>query len=357
MAQGWDDLAVRPEQSIREVIARIDAGAQKIALVVDADRRLLGTVSDGDVRRAIIRNTPLSRPARNVMNTSPTVLPEQATRQEAVALMRASRLTLVPVVDAERRIVGVHLLDDGFSLRERPNTVVLMAGGQGLRLRPLTEHLPKPLLPVGDRPILEIILRQLVDHGFRRIVLSVNYLGHLIRERFGDGAALGVEIEYVDESRPLGTAGALGLLSRRPAEPMIVMNGDILTRLRYDWLVDHHIAHDCSATLAVREYEFQVPFGVVQASDGYITAIEEKPVQRFFVSGGVYVLDPSVLDQIEADVPLDMPNFLERLRGRGERISAFPMREFWLDIGRPEDLARAEREFAASPSLTPERRP
>ena len=346
MRQGWAELAVRADQSIREVIAQIDAGGQKIALVIGDDGALLGTVSDGDVRRAIIRDVPLTEPARGIMNTAPTTLPVQATREEAVAAMRAQRLALLPVVDDGGRIVGLHRLEDGFVLRERPNTVVLMAGGLGMRLRPLTEKTPKPLLKIGDRPILEIIIRQLVDHGFRRAVISVNYLGQMIRDHFGDGSEFGIEIEYVSEDRALGTAGALGMIKRRPTEPMIVMNGDVLTRLRYDWLMDHHLAHDGSATVAVREYEFQVPFGVVQATDGFITSIDEKPVQKFFVSAGIYVLDPAILDTIAPDTPLDMPDFLEQLRNRGDRVSAFPMREFWMDVGRPEDLSRAEREFA-----------
>jgi dTDP-glucose pyrophosphorylase/predicted transcriptional regulator len=353
MAQGWDDLAVRADQSIREVIARIDAGGQKIALVIGTDQMLLGTVSDGDVRRAIIRNVPLSRPARSIMNPSPRTVPQQATREDALAVMRDKRLTLLPVLDEAGRIVGLHRLEDGLILRERPNTVVLMAGGKGLRLRPLTETVPKPLLKVGDKPILEIIIRQLADHGFRRLVISINYLGQMIRDYFGDGSRFGVEIEYVNETQALGTAGGLGLMARCPDEPMIVMNGDVLTRLRYDWLMDHHLSHDACATVAVREYEFQVPFGVVQATDGFVTSIDEKPVQKFFVSAGIYVLDPGLLSQIEPNVSLDMPDFLERMRTGGRSVSAFPMREFWLDIGRPEDLFRAEREFNADDVLEP----
>ena len=337
----WRDLTVGPGLQIMGVIEQIDSKGQKLAMVVSEDGRLLGTVSDGDIRRAILRGISLQEPVARIMNASPITMGPQVSRRQAVELMQETRISLIPVVDEGGYVLGVELLSD-YDMGRQENLVVLMAGGQGLRLRPLTEKLPKPLLPLGGRPILEHVLRRLIGQGFSRFLFSINYLGDLIRKHFGDGSSFGVSIEYLEETRPLGTAGALGLIRNRPTAPFLVINGDLLTELRFDWLIEYHRTHDAVATMAVREYDFQVPFGVVQIANNFIASIEEKPVHRMFINAGIYVVEPLALEQIKYEAVLDMPTLLQNLWEKGHNVAAFPLREPWIDIGRVEDLQRAE---------------
>lgn len=339
----WRNLTVWPHSSIRDVIERIDRGGQKLALVVDQEEHLLGTISDGDIRRAILQNISLEEPAARIMNASPTTMAPQMGRGWALELMRRKQISLVPVVDESNRVLDVEsLADEG--IERRDNVVVLMVGGKGTRLRPLTEKIPKPLLPIGGQPILEHVLRRLIAQGFSQYLFSINYLGDLIRDHFGDGSRFGVEIVYLEETRPLGTAGALGLIQRRPTAPIVVMNGDLLTKLRFDWLIEYHRAHGAVATMAVREYDLQIPFGVVrvESDTNFVCSIEEKPIHRMFINAGIYVIEPQVLDCVDYDVELDMPTLLESLREQGHNVVAFPLWESWIDIGRPEDFQRAE---------------
>jgi NDP-sugar pyrophosphorylase family protein len=224
--------------------------------------------------------------------------------------------------------------------------VVLMAGGLGTRLQPLTDECPKPLLAVGGRPILETILESFAEQGFKRIFLSVNHKAEMIRSHFGAGERWGVQVEYLHESIRLGTAGALSLLPERPTTPVVVMNGDLLTRTNFDNLLRFHNAQDAIATMAVREYDFQVPYGVVRLNGANIESIEEKPVQRFFVNAGIYTLSPEALDYLPIQTMFDMPNLFEHLIAAGKTTAAYPLREYWLDIGRLEELERAQREWA-----------
>ena len=345
MTNSWRDLFVGPDQSIREVIACIDKGQQKLALVVDKTNHLLGTVSDGDIRRGLLRGVTLDDPASKVMTTQPTVGSLTSSREEVQRLMRNARLTLVPIVDHERNIVGIEYSENLNAEPAYDNLVVLMAGGRGTRLLPLTENTPKPLLKIRGKPIIEIIIRQFASLGFKRFLISINYLGHMIRDYCRDGSHLGVSIEYVEEDSQLGTAGALGLMASRPSRPFIVINGDLLTKLNFGWLAEFHEQQKAEATVAVREYDMQVPFGVVSTSNGFVTSIDEKPVHKFYINGGVYVLNPSVLDLVDRNVTLDMPVLLERIIAAGKKVAAFPVNEYWIDLGRHDDLRRAEYEF------------
>lgn len=341
----WRELLVNPNHTIRDVIASIDRGQQKLTLVVDEHNRLVGVVSDGDVRRALLRGATLDDLASTVMNDHPIVGTPTSLIEEVRTLMRKNRLSLVPIVDDQRCLVGVEFLEKGSLSAKYDNLVVLMAGGRGVRLLPLTEKIPKPLLKIGDQPILEIIVRQFADLGFHKFLISINYLGKMIQDHFGDGSRFGVELTYIEESSNLGTAGALGLMTERPAHPFIVINGDLLTKLKFDWMIEFHEQQEAQATVAVREYDLQVPYGVVSTNNGFVASIDEKPVHRFFVSGGVYVLNPEVLDLVEPNVALDMPQLLERVIARGDKVAAFPLREYWIDIGRHDDFQRAELEF------------
>lgn len=343
----WREVVVSPDTPLAETIRRMDASRLQIALVVDQADRLVGVVTDGDIRRGILRGITLATLTAEVMSPRPLSLSAGASRQEVLAFMRSHMVQQVPLLDERGTLVGLDLLNNLLTGFERPNWVVLMAGGLGMRLRPLTESCPKPLLTVGGKAILETILESFVEQGFRRFYVAVNYRAEMIRSFFGNGERWGVRIDYLHEDRPLGTAGALSLLPEQPAHPLITMNGDLLTRPNYAGLLDFHEEHGATATMAVREYDFQVPYGVVKLDDAVIAAIEEKPVQRFFVNAGIYVLSPAALKLIPSGTPYDMPTLFQQLTRDKLRTVAYPLREYWLDIGRTEEFERAQREWTS----------
>ena len=342
----WKQIVVSPQTTLRDAISCIDGSGLQLALVLDSDGRLAGVLSDGDIRRAILRGCDLALPTADVMNSSPTTAPASSKNNELLALMRRKVLHHVPLLNNEMQVVGLATLDELTGVLERPNWVVLMAGGLGSRLMPLTENCPKPMLPVGGKPILESILESFLEQGFHQFFISVNYLAHSVRDHFGDGSQWGVDISYLHEDKRLGTAGALSLLPERPSEPLVVMNGDLLTKARFDSMLNFHAEHGAAATMAVREYDFQVPYGVVQLNGANIAAIEEKPVHRFFVNAGIYTLSPTALEHIPNDVLFDMPTLFERMLAAGHSTSAYPLREHWLDIGRLEEFERAQRDWS-----------
>jgi dTDP-glucose pyrophosphorylase len=340
----WTRLLIRPDATLRQAIERIDAGGMQIALVVDAEHRLLGTISDGDVRRGILRGVALDAPASGVMNRAPTTAAPGEDRELLLAMMNARQLHRIPVVDSAGVLLGLETLDELVQPVPRDNIVVLMAGGLGARLRPLTQDCPKPMLMIGNRPILETILLNFIESGFRRFYFCVNYKAEMVIDHFGDGKRWGVDIRYVREREPMGTAGALSLLPESPQKPLIVMNGDLLTKTNFASLMDFHSSHDAAATMCIREYDYQVPYGVVKLDDHRLVSVEEKPVQRFFVNAGIYVLSPEAL----AEIPprqFDMPSLFDRLAAKGREVSVFPVREYWLDIGHLADLEKAHGDF------------
>lgn len=341
----WHMARIAPEKTIRDAIRTIDEGAIRIALVVDGENRLLGTVTDGDIRRGILRGVALEEAVTRVMNPHPTTARADEGQDTILERMKQTRLHQIPVVDGQGRLVTVEILDELLQTRHRDNWVMLMAGGLGSRLRPLTDECPKPLLKVGSKPLLEIILENFLEYGFRRFYISVNYKAEMVKEHFSDGSRWGIEIRYVHEDQRLGTAGALSLLAERPALPLIVMNGDLLTKVNFQHLLDFHAEHRARATMCVREYDFQVPYGVVRIDNHRVLGIDEKPVHRFFVNAGIYVLEPEVLDLIPSGTYFDMPELFTKLIDRKDETTVFPVREYWLDIGHMEDFARANGDF------------
>lgn len=344
--KGWKNVLLSPCTSIREAIRVIDEGALKIALVVDDGNRLLGTVSDGDIRRGILKNCDLESTVQQVMNTSPSVADINDGRDKILALMRQKQLYQIPLLDSAGVLIGLEVIDNFLSTERRDNWVVLMAGGLGTRLKQLTADTPKPLLKVGDKPILETILFNFIEYGFSRFFISVNYKSEMIEEYFGDGSRWGIQIEYLREHKKLGTAGALSLMLEKPSAPIVVMNGDLLTKVNFQQLLEFHSEHKAAATMCVREYDFQVPYGVVTLDNHRILSIEEKPIQRFFVNAGIYILDPEVLDVIPCDTCVDMPLLFDQLLLQKKETTVFPIREYWLDIGRIDDFERAQMDFA-----------
>jgi len=342
----WKDILVTSDTPILKVIEIIDAGARQLALVVDENERLLGTVTDGDIRRGLLKGRSLQDPASSVMNPYPIVASPYDTRENILTLMKVRQIHQIPVLDEDGRILHVEVLNELLRPTIKENWVVLMAGGQGTRLRPLTHDCPKPLLKVGNKPLLETILHNFIESGFHRFFISVNYKAEMIKDYFGDGSKWNVEIQYLHEEKTLGTAGSLSLLTEKPTQPFFVMNGDLLTKVNFGQLLDFHVAHSARATMCVREHDYQVPYGVVKLDKQRLTGIEEKPVQKFFVNAGIYVLNPEVIDMIPNNNYYDMPSLFDELMKDGQETIAFPIREYWLDIGRIADFERANVEFA-----------
>lgn len=352
----WKKTLVTPATLIRKVIETIDRGEFQIAMVVDRSGKLLGTVTDGDVRRGILKGVALHEPVQRIMQKNPVTAKVGQTREFIQSLMAEKLVRQIPILDG-KRLAGLEFFDTLSAAGPRDNWVILMAGGLGARLRPLTESRPKPLLNVGERPILETILRNLAEHGFKNFFISVNYQNEMIMRHFGDGSRWGVHIRYLHENKRLGTAGAMGLLPKKPEKPFLVMNADLLTNVNFSQLFQFHHENEVLATMCVREYDFQVPFGVVRIGGHHIEGVDEKPVQRFFVNAGIYVLEPEVLDMLPKKKKeyLDMPHLFNELIAKKRRVSAFPVREYWLDIGRLDDLERANGDFAKIFKPTPKK--
>ena len=337
----WRRAILPVDSTIQEAISNLDMVAIKIVLVVNSSNQLEGTISDGDIRRGLLKGLSLSSPIDSIIHRNPFVVPVGLGRDMVMRLMLANKIQQIPEVDDKHQIVGVHLWEQIATPVVRPNVMVIMAGGLGTRLRPHTESCPKPMLPVAGKPMLEHIIERAKLEGFSKFVLAVHYLGHMIEEHFGDGSRFDVQIEYLREKSPLGTAGALSLLNPRPDAAFVVTNGDVITDIRYGELLDFHLRHKASATMAVRVHEWQHPFGVVQTRGIEIVGFEEKPVARSHINAGVYALNPSVLNALLPDARCDMPTLFERVQERAERTVAYPMHEPWLDVGRPDDLAKA----------------
>jgi len=338
----WRDALLPVDSDLRQAIRNLDETGLQIVLAVAADGTLLGTLTDGDIRRGLLRGLDMSSSIDAIIFRDPLVVPPQLSRDTVLQLMRANKVHQLPVVDGDRRVLGLHLWDELMVPERRSNLMVIMAGGQGSRLRPHTENCPKPLLLVGGKPMLEHILERARANGFQHFVVAVHYLGHMIEEFFGDGNRWGIRIDYVHEESPLGTAGALGLLNPRPELPFIVSNGDVLTDIHYGELLDFHCRHRATATMAVRQHEWQHPFGVVRTKGVDIVGFEEKPIARSHINAGIYALEPESLDVLTAGDHCDMPTLFSRLQERSARTIVYPMHEPWLDVGRADDLDRAQ---------------
>ncbi len=341
----WKKAVLDPSATLGDAIRNLDESALQIALVVAGDGKLLGTITDGDVRRAILRGETLEAPVDRVMKANPITAGPEIDRRTVMKWMRQYQIAQVPIVDGAGVLTGLETLTRIMRDGRSGNWVVIMAGGLGTRLRPLTENLPKPLIPVGGKPVLESIIERLAEQGFTRIFLSVNYQAEKVEAHFGDGSEFGVEISYLEENQRLGTAGALTLLPEMPSEPFLVMNADLVTAINFRRLLDFHLDQAADATMGVREYRFQVPYGVIEMSGNQITEINEKPTQSYFVNGGIYALSPSVLKYVPKGQMYDMPTLFDQVIQNKGLPAAFPIHEYWIDIGQLDDLQQAQREF------------
>jgi dTDP-glucose pyrophosphorylase len=341
----WEAAVVAPGASLEQAIQVLDRAALRIALVVDPQGHLLGTLTDGDVRRALIRHQSLAVAVDEVMNPHPQTATREWSKERMLTTMEKRQLLQLPILDAEGRVIGLESLHDLLNKPLHDNPVFLMAGGFGKRLRPLTNDCPKPMLKVGDKPILELILNHFIQAGFHRFFISTHYMPELIRDYFGDGRQWGVSIQYVHEEEPLGTGGALGLLPHDEIDrPIFMMNGDLLTSLNVLSLLEFHREHPGSATMCVREYDYQVPYGVIESEGHRIRSMVEKPTQRFFINAGIYLLEPALVRSVAPGTRIDMPSLLEKEIAEDRAVNMFPIHEYWLDIGRMDDFDRAQSE-------------
>jgi dTDP-glucose pyrophosphorylase/predicted transcriptional regulator len=348
------DLYTIPSNTkFHQAISEMDARGKQILLVVDDERRLIGTVTDGDLRRGYLKKSPPDTPILEILNSNPIKVDETASVSEIRQLMILKGIHHIPIVDSVGVLTGLHTADAVVSSRPLQLSAILMVGGLGKRLGELTSNCPKPMLEMGGKPILQTIVEQLRVAGVTRIYMAVNYLGDQIKQHFGDGSSFGVSVRYLEEHAPLGTAGALRLLEGIGDDPLLVMNGDILTKVNYSHILSFHNTHKAVATMCVREFGYQLPYGVVELDGIHIKKIDEKPATVVFVNSGIYVLDPSALGLIPESGPYQMPELFSILRDTGRKTVAYPIIEYWKDIGSPEDFKEAEGEFESTfmPSL------
>lgn len=342
----WRNTLIDSSSTIQDAIGTIDSSALQIGLVVDGADRLIGTVTDGDIRRSILRNEKMDAPISLAMNPKPHVASVGVSDESLLRDMKLYSIRQIPIVDENRKLVDLAFIDDLLApAGEKDNWVVLMAGGLGSRLRPLTNVTPKPLLPIGSKPLLETILENFIKQNFKRFYISVNYKSEMIRSYFGDGDKWGAQIRYLEEDEQLGTAGALRLIPDRGTHPFIVMNADLLTQVNFQHLLEYHSQNNVSATMCVRTYDFQVPFGVIHLEENGIKKIDEKPLHYFLVNAGIYALNPDVIDLIPNGQHFDMTNLFELIIENNIPNTVFPIREYWLDVGRIDDLNKAKQEF------------
>ena len=343
---GWEKSTLYLTDTMEKAVEVLEKNRLiGIGLVIDKDKRLVGTVTDGDIRRAIIKHCGMDTPVAQLMNHQPAVVKAGDSQEKSLLLMAKNFIARLPVVDDAGVIVGLLSKDTVPMSSNYDNSVLLMAGGFGRRLHPLTKDTPKPLLKVAEKPILEAIVDQLAQQGFNKLFMSLHYRAEMVRDYFGDGSDWNVTIQYLEEDAPLGTAGALGLIhSNTSVYPVVVINGDLMTRLNYGRLLEFHKEQGGLATLCVKEYEHQIPYGVVEVEQGQVSLIDEKPSYKCFVNAGIYVLDEAVVRAVDKNRPLAMTDLLSGLVGEGGQVNVYPIHEYWLDIGRLSEYGRANKD-------------
>jgi len=337
----WTRALLSHKSTIEEAIQNLNATALQIILIVQEDGKFIGTISDGDIRRGLLKGLSLSSHISELVNVAPLIVETSVSREEVMDLMALNKVHQIPIVDTEKQIHGLYLWDEVSHPPARKNWMVIMAGGFGTRLYPHTENCPKPMVLVGNKPMLEHIIDNAKTEGFHQFIIAVHHLGHQIEDHFGDGEMFGVNIEYIREMTPLGTAGALSLISEIPDAPIVVTNGDVITSIKYGNFLDFHVRNKAIATMAIRLHEWQNPYGVVNVNGSDIVGFEEKPISRSYINAGIYVLSPEALTLLPENTSCDMPSLFMALKNESKSIAAYPIHESWMDIGRPSDLVVA----------------
>lgn len=332
---------VSPKSTVREAIHIIDQNREGIALVVDDMGRLIGTITDGDIRRFMLANRSLDETCANVMWINPLTVPMGTSNKTLVGQMRKHSVRSIPLVDETGAPCDIVHLRDLIPASPNGQIAVVMAGGEGKRLRPLTNNIPKPMVKVGDRPILAKILEGLAEHGIRDIYLTVNYQANMIEDYFKDGSDFGVKLTYLREPKKMGTAGGLSLMENVPVDAFVVMNGDVITSVNFTRILDFHRQHRAVLSVAATEYHITVPYGVLNLANHYVLGIREKPTHQLFCNAGIYVVNPELLRFIPGDKAYHMTDLAHDVIREGLPVAAFPIREYWVDIGQKEDLKKA----------------
>ncbi len=342
--ENWKKSLLPLNSTIRDAVVSLSESGLKIVLIVN-DGKLIGTITDGDIRRGLLKGLDLNNDIESIIHRDAVVVPPNLEKKVVLQLMKANKITQLPIVGENHQIMGLHLWDEleTADLNVIPIKFVIMAGGKGERLRPFTENCPKPMVPVAGKPMMEHIIERAKNNGFRNFLLATHYLGHMIEDYFKDGSSWGIQIEYIREETPIGTAGALGLIKEHFDAPILVTNGDVLTDINYSDVLKFHLRHGAVGTMVVRSYEWQHPYGVVKMDGLEISGFEEKPIYRSQVNAGIYVLSPEVNEHIKPNEYLDMPTLFLRLKNDNKRIIAFPMHEPWMDVGRVSDLEEVNK--------------
>jgi dTDP-glucose pyrophosphorylase len=339
-----DKIKINENSTIKNALKVISNGSFQVALVVNSKGKLLGTLTDGDIRNALLKGKNLNDSIKSIFFKKPIIAKENYTKEKLLKIALANKIHQIPVVDKKGKVLGIYILDELIKTKIKLNKVVIMAGGKGMRLRPLTKNVPKPMLKVGNKPILQTIIEKFKENGFENFVICVNYKSKIITNYFGDGSKFGVNIEYIKEKIQMGTAGALSLINKKPKDPFFVINGDLLTNLDFDKMLNFHSKHNSKATMCITECHINSPYGEVKIQNEKIKSIEEKPVRKVFVNAGVYILDPKCINLVPKK-NYDMTTLFKKIIKKRLKTVSFPLGEYWLDVGRLNDFKKANNEF------------
>lgn len=345
-----EKTVVHPNLKISDAIPILDRSGLGVLLVCKDSHHLFGVITDGDIRRAMMKGIPFSESCEAIANKNPIIAPASITHEEALHLMDHARdffVNHLPLLDGQGRVVGLLLRSDLTQKTDLRLSAVVMAGGFGTRLRPLTEDLPKPMLPVGDKPLLETVVSQLRDVGIKQLRITTHFKPEKIKDHFGDGHDFGVDISYVNEDQPLGTAGFLRLMDI-PREPFLVINGDVLTRVNFESMYQYHQEHKSVLTVGVRKQDFQIPYGLIECQDTRVTSLKEKPAVSFLVNAGIYLLEPCAIDYIPESQFFHMTDLIQVLLDQGQTVTSFPIHEYWMDIGKHDQYKQAIIDFSGT---------
>ena len=341
-----DNITVSRNATILETLEVIDRGIMGISLVVDDNHHLIGTITDGDIRRALIKKASLDDSIESIMSIHPVSALEGTNKHTLISIMSSKGISQIPIIDKKGKLIDVKKLSELVSPEKKKNKLIIMAGGLGTRLRPFTNTTPKPLLPIGNKPILESIIEHAKTYGIAEIIISLNYLSDSIKSYIGDGSSTGISITYVDEKESLGTAGALSLIEEKIDDDLFVINGDILTRVNFDEMLKSHTCNKNILTVGTRPYKTQIPYGIIKADNEVIKAIEEKPIIEYTINAGIYILSPEVISLIPQNQLFHMTHLMEKLFELKQKVGSFHIKDYWLDIGKINDYYRANIEFS-----------
>jgi len=341
----WKSSILNYKEDMKSAINNLENGKSRIALVVDDKDKLIGTITDGDIRRAILANLPMDSKLKEFMKDQPVCIDSEKNKDDILRLMREKDILQVPILDKNKKVVGLETLNHLLEGKKIDNPVFIMAGGFGTRLAPLTDETPKPLLKIGSKPILERILLKFIDAGFHKFYISTHFMADKIKEYFNDGSDWNISIKYIHEDQPLGTGGSLGLLPKSEIDlPLVMMNGDLLSEVNFVELLRYHYEKKGMVTMCVSQYELQIPYGVVVKDEHKFIKIDEKPSKKFFINAGIYVVDPSVVSGVDGSSYLDMPTLLNEISLKNLPVNIFPIHEYWLDVGQLSDFNKAKED-------------